>query len=355
MNSYEKYLKYKNKYINLKNQLGGIVGQIPKHKLAGLKIKRSIPQEINKYVNMITVPNSEIIRVGSSSGKIQPFFSDVDIMNIIEKPMPVDMLISYFITQIKNIVEKLRLEKKIFFSDFKAGGIHWTIDEILNETKDNTKLSDACKVKDVIKLDIIGPYEGRYLEMSTFFILKSNNDYINVTDNYFSTLPEQLLKDIDKYKESKPFKAIKRVWSYARIQKNDDVMDKLQFLIKSNIALLAQINADIETIQLLIEHNNRYDVEFVINELDGFKERLSNIIDIEYDELKLDYIIDYLITLFNVGTNNKTLLDNLEQLHTLILDIINKETKDYLKSINFTFPTKDSETSFFDKIKKLFM
>lgn len=46
----------------------------------------------------------------------------------------------------------------------------------MEEKHGELSLYDACFIKDVIKLDIIGPYDERYLEMSTFFILKSASD-----------------------------------------------------------------------------------------------------------------------------------------------------------------------------------
>ena len=48
-------------------------------------------------------------------------------------------------------------------------------------------------IKDVVKLDIIGPYDERYLEMSTFFILKSASEYINVESDYFESFKKSNL------------------------------------------------------------------------------------------------------------------------------------------------------------------
>lgn len=76
----------------------------------------------------------------------------------------------------------------VFFYDFKAGGLHQGITQIIEEKHDEMALYDACFIKDVIKLDIIVPYNERYLEMLTFFILKSVNEYINIESNYFDDL-----------------------------------------------------------------------------------------------------------------------------------------------------------------------
>jgi len=345
-----KYLKYKKKYIDLKEKIemkGGLIGQIPIDRLNELKAKEAIPQQIKNYVKLMTIPNTEIIRVGSSINKIQPFYSDVDVMNVVFNSTDTESTISFFIENLKKIVENLSTSKINFFSDFKAGGIHWKLTDIQNEKNGSITLRDACKIKETIKLDMIVPYDERYLEMSTFFVLKSTSGFINVNANYFSSLSKSLLKDIADYKTTKPFKAIKRAWSLGRIRKDYESMDKIKDLIKSNIALLAQINADIETIELLIQHGSNYNLEFVINEINSFKERLSNILDIKFDDQKANIMIENLILLFrfNLNTNeHKTeLLESLSLLHNYLLEIINRETNEYINYTGYTFPTENND------------
>jgi hypothetical protein len=339
-----KYLKYKNKYLELKNRTmrGGLIDEISPDKLDSLKSDDEIPDAIKKYIKMMTIPDSKIIRVGSSMNKIQPYYSDVDVMDIVYKPIKTEELIKYFIENLKILVINITNSSKDFFSDFKAGGLHWTVEQILNEKNGELSLYNACQIKDVVKLDIIVPYDERYLEMSTFFILKSVSEYINVTNDYFSNFKNSLLVDIEHYKDTKPFKSIKRVWSLARLNKDNNTLKMLYKLIKSNIALIAQVNADIETIILLIEHKSNYDLKFIFNELDGFKERLSSILDVTIDIDKVDLMIENIKLMFGlrktVGGNETDIIQSLTKLHDYLLNIINNETFEYLKSINYKFP-----------------
>ena len=139
---------------------------------------------------------------------------------------------------------------------------------------------------------------SHYIEISSFYILKSINEYINIEPDYFENFKKSLLKDIAEYQTIKVFKAVKRVWSLARITDDNKTLELLKDLIKSNISLLSQINADVETLILLIEHKSNYDIKFVINELDGFSEKLSTILDIELDFEKINLIIDNIKLLF---------------------------------------------------------
>jgi len=347
----EKYLKYKTKYNNLKNSAsikGGVIGQIESDKIDIVKSDDEIPQLIKNYIKTITIPNTQVIRVGSSMLKIQPYFSDIDIMNIIHKKVSSDELVHFFINELKNIIKNLQSMPNVFFSDFKAGGLHWNIEQIIEEKNEELTLFDACFIKDVIKLDIICPYDERYLEMSTFFILKSVHEYINVESNYFESFKKSLLNDIAHYQESKPFKAIKRVWSLARITNDLSTLELLKDLIRSNIALISQINSDIETIILLVKHSSKYDTNFVLNEFDGFRERISTIVDIELDYEKINLMIDNIKLIFKFSdeknlNNSDMLIENLTRLHNYLLKLINKETIDYLTSINYKFPISKSD------------
>jgi len=343
----EKYFKYKNKYFDLKKNIskmhGGIIGSIDATKLDSIKTQDEIPVIIKQYINMMTIPSTEIIRVGSSMNKIQPFYSDIDVMNIIHKQLNSEKLINFFISNLRNIVSNLSTSTTVFFSDFKAGGLHWTIQQIIDGKNNELTLYNACTIKDVIKLDIIAPYDERYLEMSTFFILKSQTEYINVESNYFENFRKSLLTDIAHYQESKPFKAIKRVWSLARLTSDNKTLETLHELIKSNIALIAQVNSDIETIVLLIEHSSKYDLNFVLDELDGFRERLSTILDIPIDFEKLNLMIDNVKLLFKFGStteSEKIIIEALNRLHNYLLKITNKETLEYLTSIKYEFPVE---------------
>lgn len=348
----EKYLKYKNKYNELKklslNMKGGLIGQIESDKIDTIKSDDEIPEIIKNYIKLITIPDTKVVRVGSAMLKIQPYFSDIDVMNIIHKQVSSDELVKFFIVNLKNMLKNILSIPNVFFSDFKAGGLHWSVEQIINEKHGELSLYDACFIKDVVKLDIIGPYDERYLEMSTFFILKSASEYLNVKSDYFESFKKSLLKDIAHYQESKPFKALKRVWSLARITNDTNTMKLLKDVIKSNLALLGQINADIETIILLIEHESKYDTEFILNELDGFKEKLSTVIDIKLDYEKINLMIDNIKLLFRFGKDqnfNKStiLVENLTRLHNYLLKVINKETIDYLSSIDYKFPVAKSD------------
>ena len=100
----DKYLKYKNKYLNLKNKVsllkGGLIGRIPESKLDEMKSDNEIPDEIKEYIKMITIKDTKVIRVGSSMNRISRYYSDIDVMNIIELKKSTPEVIRFFIDNI---------------------------------------------------------------------------------------------------------------------------------------------------------------------------------------------------------------------------------------------------------------
>lgn len=337
MNYEEKYFKYKNKYFELKKQFGGLVNNIPIDKLTESIKLQDLPYRINNYIKMITIPQTNISPVGSGKLKIQSYPSDIDIMNIVNKPISTDELINFFIENLKKIINTINSASNIFFSDFKAGGLHWTKDEILKGTKDNLTLVDACKIIEVIKIDIFAPFNKRYIEMSTFFILKSNTGFVNINPNYFDKLKISLSEDIKNYKLIKPLKAVKRLWSLSQISNDTNTLVKLEKIINSNISLLSQINADVETIVLMVEKDINFDVNYMKETIDNFKYRTLHILDIDYNQNNFYSMLDELLLLFSNYKNNKNqIIQLLQKMNANLLIIINRETNDYLNSIGFS-------------------
>ena len=60
INYKEKYLKYKAKYLKYKNMQGGLIGDIPCDKLDKSIDIKNLPDKIKEYINLITIPNTNI-------------------------------------------------------------------------------------------------------------------------------------------------------------------------------------------------------------------------------------------------------------------------------------------------------
>ena len=96
-----------NKYTKKIHQLGGLIGEIPLNRLDTLIKYDNLPEQIKNYINMITIPNTHIIPIGSATYKIQHNPSDIDINNIVDIPSSTNDLITSFISNIKKMVQNI--------------------------------------------------------------------------------------------------------------------------------------------------------------------------------------------------------------------------------------------------------
>lgn len=318
--------------------------------------------KINKSTNTIIDP------IGSFTFSIQKYPSDIDVNEVVViSPTNNGSLkvegITKFIDDLRKLVGKVKAKSKkglgIYFSDFKAGkdesgdGIHWNEKDIeKGNTVINDKkyyLSEALLQKSIIKLDIILITNDRILEVSSFFMLyNKDGSFINLDENFFETYSQNLKNDINKFHDIKPFKAVKRLWNLSRLNKDTEILSKLAPLIDSNISLLSQIGADLETLLILLNTKNGELDESIIsqkkkivNTLNSFLKKISNIVDINSFSEKFSEIsakIEMLkeqVNRWTVNTNVKQKTIKLvENIHDTIMNIVREETLEYLKVNN---------------------
>lgn len=341
---------------------GGLIHEYSNEALLKSRNPEFYTDDEKEIIDILKLNNSEntlVQPVGSFTYSIQKYPSDIDLNQIVTVSH-----ISTFVSDLKKLIKKIERyssdKRSVFFTDFKAGidpndakkGLKWSSLEIIDGKKkvkgDNFNgyvyLEDALLEQSVIKLDIvvISHEISRIIEASTFFILYSEKDgkYVNVPQNFFDLFVDGVKKDILKYssigKDFKLFKAIKRMWSLARLTKDISMLQKLAPIIDSNLSLLGQINADIETIILLIEKYGKsiIKIDGIQNVLNGFEKRLSTIVDVEsilenYDEMAKSIEILKNLSYRGWGSNAEVIL---ERLHNQILDIINESSLEFMRS-----------------------
>lgn len=154
-------------------------------------------------------------------------------------------------------------------------------------------LYDSLFDKTMVKIDMLAPVNNRYIEVTNFFILqyvdengKSHN--INLPGDFDDDIVTNLKNEVRKLYFSSlffnPLKMSKRMWSMARLQKDMNVVNKLTPLLRSDASMLGQINSELETIMLLFEKFEDLPIKFLFNQINNFKSRLSNLIEIQINE-----------------------------------------------------------------------
>jgi len=198
-------------------------------------------------------------------------------------------------------------------------------------------LDEAVRHNAQIKIDIWAPINGRYIEITNFFFLvvydKETKKIIilnHTIGNYVKMILEQVIKYSSKLFFN-PFKMAKRMWGIARETKNDELLKTLMPLFQGPIAKINQIIAEIEVLVGMCENLKSLPLQTMIAQIDEFKQRLSNIYNIEYDENQIYMLIDEIL---KKKKNKKVILDNLIEIKTLLKNTRTKYTLIFLKAKN---------------------
>lgn len=194
--------------------------------------------------------------------------------------------------------------------------VRWSLDEILKGYKmlpGNLKLSliEALKIKTSVKIDLITFVDGRFVEVTNFFILLEKDEsgnYIEINldynfldrNEYRRVYDIQIKNEIEKLYYSNifysPFKMSKRMWAYSRTFKNFNEIEMLTPLVTGNISLMYQIKSEIDAIIRIFELTKSPPIVHIYNQLSGMKGRLSNVIELMPNELmQFNYYIDSIV------------------------------------------------------------
>ena len=343
---------------------GGLLHKIPKSKLGESRLEGSIPELANNLVEYLCFKDNVFIAVnrfniyGSFSYRLQSFPGDIDSTNIIQYVTSDEVAGKDVQRQLVNLTKKL-LNNSIdrFYSDLKCGSyengepIHWRAHEVLqgfrdpnvpdiNGFKSKKKITLYDSILDkgsMIKLDMLAKYIDRYIEVSCLYQITTDDGESKLTHQMEDNMDEflsSLAKDTGKQlKKGKIFKVIKRMFSNAKIRKDEKTLKILEPLIDSNLSRLASLKADLSTLKLLLSVNVYPNNEVLKNQLDKFKFSLDNVLDIKLPNDDIFKKIDKLF--ISIKDKKKTISEKLlDELETTLDDVINKETIKYLKSVN---------------------
>lgn len=137
--------------------------------------------------------------------------------------------------------------------------IRWTEEDIIKGYKmlrGNYKLylDVAISQGTIVKLDTIAYVEGRFVEVTNFFLISMLDKFGSQTiiSQELKDYEQSLVLDVYKYYNSNPLKSIKRLWMYLAYNKKICDLYVFASLFKGDISLQSQILADVTTALLLL-------------------------------------------------------------------------------------------------------
>ena len=337
---------------------GGLIHSIPKKKLGLSRTKKSIPKRADLLVNKLKfkknkyIISSESNIYGSFNYQLQQYPSDIDSTNIVKykKNIDEDIVIRMIAKELQDIVKRITKIKSYTITDLKCGvydngePIHWTSKEIIKgyrepNIKDNTGNSSKYKITllkaledlgSMVKLDMVAPYMGKYIEITSLYQIYWGDVAITklIVDDEYRSLSKDTTKQM---KKNKIFKVIKRLYSNAKMRKDTEMLKFLEPLINSNLSKLASYKGEFETIQLLLENDIIPTMAIINNQLDSIKFGLDNILDINFDKDEYYQLINKIKDLIR-EKKSKVAIKYIKKIKDKLNNLINKETLEYLKS-----------------------
>jgi hypothetical protein len=217
--------------------------------------------------------------VGSSADKDVIYSADYDLME--QKKFKRDYAVYNFILNLFRKKYKLALKPKsnIWIIDFKCGSfrgqpIRWDKESIKKGyvvINDEPKyFVDCLQQESRIKMDVIAlDNDGKLNEYSDLY-------FINIGDFLLSGKMEtekqsaiSIFKDFQNYiLEKNYFKAIKRLYAYAKLENNKPLINELLKVINSPLGKQSKYIADINIVLELMDNNfKRFDKKLIFNNL----------------------------------------------------------------------------------------
>lgn len=167
----------------------------------------------------------------------------------------------------------------------------WKVSEVLAGVKTlpggvRLSLQDALRQKTIVKADVWTFMNGRWVEMSNWYMLTYAD--ANGRKRHLSLKPDpyenSLRRDLEHYASpdvGRRMKLAKRLWLFAILKKDRKLMTKLYPLFSSSAAKMYQIVGEAETIQKLIAHpdagGDRWVRQSVRQNVEDWKTRLGTV------------------------------------------------------------------------------
>ena len=196
-------------------------------------------------------------------------------------------------------------------------------------------LEDALTHKSIVKIDIWIYLNKRYIEMTNMFMLtydepKGHLHHMSVKPDAYET---SLQDDLQKYSNrsvNKYMKLAKRLWVYAVLKNDTDIMMKLYPLFSSSASKMYQITGEIETIVNIMENIKKPLLGSIKMNIEDWKTRLGTVM---IDTLPMSVADDIYkkidSTIKNIHNKN-LVITNLEELSDILVIYINKYVKKFL-------------------------
>jgi hypothetical protein len=190
-------------------------------------------------------------------------------------------------------------------------------------------LEDALGQKTLVKLDAWAKVNGRWLEVTNFFLINAVDASGNIIEQLTQEMPDyikSMSKDVKHYSSPehlKTLKALKRLWALSIFKKDLDLAYKMTPIFSSPGAALNQIAGDSEVLRLMLTKLDDPPLEDIMEQIDGFKPRIDQLNRVTSMNADLFNLVNSIVDPFYARpvkefTQFDDVIDKLEKLEAMI-------------------------------------
>lgn len=217
--------------------------------------------------------------------------------------------------------------------------------------KRRVTIAEALRHKTMVKFDTFQYLDGRYVEVTNFFIIvyedaQEKVRMLNLPDNFLdeSNVISQLRQEARKFWENKlkykPLKTVKRLWTLANITKDynknmnpfglrNGNLESFTKIINSVASKANQINADIEAAVFVMNHTQGL-TDKILHFLEIIKEKIGQLPNKFISTEVISELIEFLNKTIQKG-NKKEIVICISSIKKKFQELINQYTVAYLK------------------------
>lgn len=370
------------------------------------KLKSSYPEYAIKNMNLVSINKNNSIPIGTFSYSYTLYPSDIDVFEYVQYGDSEDKVVEFFCKSIQQIVRNIYnkgnywiLEVKVGIDDRynfkitdpdaeiiigelyqsrllsdkdleilssseevanellrKYAVLRWSPQEILAGIKSlpgnkQILLQDAIKAKSQINIEVIGLINGKFTDLSNFYVLlytdKSGKKHVvNASDqlltDFYTFFTTQLRANIKKMYYSPLnhdyYKLIKRYWSYGKITRDQGLINKILPIVNSPIALAGQKKSEIVTLIKLVEYTglDRVPIDIFKNQVSNIKLSLAGVLALGQKNIEIiNRVIDEIV---NYDMKPKDIIERLEIVKDILKNFTGNAALKYLQSVGLAPP-----------------
>jgi hypothetical protein len=196
-------------------------------------------------------------------------------------------------------------------------------------------LEDALAEKTLVKLDAWAKVNGRWIEVTNFFLINAVDSSGRVIEQLTQEMPDyikSMSKDVKHYSSAehrKTLKALKRLWALSIFKKDYALAKQMTQIFSSKGAALNQIVGESEVLRSMLTKLDDPPVEDIMEQIDSFKSRIDQLNEVSEMNSQLFQLINSIVEPFYAHPVSEYIafdqaIENLGQLEGLINQAVEK-------------------------------